>query len=42
MGGGIHALPDGRWTVVHRLCTAYDETDRAGLEYLRAAGPRPE
>ncbi|MFE2643513.1 serine hydrolase domain-containing protein [Streptomyces nigra] len=36
------ALPDGRWTVVHRLCTAYDETDRAGLEYLRAAGPRPE
>jgi len=31
------ALPDGRWTVVHRLCTAYDETDRLGLDELRAA-----
>ncbi|MFD7696447.1 serine hydrolase domain-containing protein [Streptomyces sp. NPDC059805] len=31
------ALPDGRWTVVHRLCTAYDETDGLGLDELRAA-----
>ncbi|MET7356463.1 serine hydrolase domain-containing protein [Streptomyces mirabilis] len=31
------ALPDGRWTVVHRLSSSYTVTDRAGLDYLRAA-----
>ncbi|MGW0146157.1 serine hydrolase domain-containing protein [Streptomyces sp. NPDC003333] len=36
------ALPDGRWTVVHRLCTAYDETDGLGVDELRAARVRPE
>lgn len=35
------AVPDGRWTVVHRLSTAYDETDNAGLDYLRSADARP-
>ncbi|MGW4085997.1 serine hydrolase domain-containing protein [Streptomyces sp. NPDC004822] len=36
------ALPDGRWTVVHRLCTDYDETDGLGVDELRAARVRPE
>jgi len=31
------AVPDGRWTVVHRLSSASDATDRAGLDYLRTA-----
>ncbi|MEU4463491.1 serine hydrolase domain-containing protein [Streptomyces sp. NPDC024017] len=31
------AVPDGRWTVVHRLSGSPDATDRTGLEYLRTA-----
>lgn len=31
------ALPDGRWTVVHRLSNSHDVTDSAGLDYLRTA-----
>ncbi|MFE2583425.1 serine hydrolase domain-containing protein [Streptomyces sp. NPDC059378] len=31
------AVPDGRWTVVHRLSGDSDATDRAGLDYLRTA-----
>ncbi|MCX4583772.1 serine hydrolase domain-containing protein [Streptomyces sp. NBC_01481] len=31
------AVPDGRWTVVHRLSSSYNVTDRVGLDYLRTA-----
>ncbi|MFD9396037.1 serine hydrolase domain-containing protein [Streptomyces sp. NPDC060000] len=31
------AVPDGRWTVVHRLSDSSDVTDRTGLDYLRTA-----
>ncbi|MDX3134017.1 serine hydrolase [Streptomyces europaeiscabiei] len=34
------AVPDGRWTVVHRLNSSYEVTDQAGLDYLRTAQPR--
>ncbi|MDX3690261.1 serine hydrolase [Streptomyces europaeiscabiei] len=34
------AVPDGRWTVVHRLSSSYEVTDQVGLDYLRTAQPR--
>ncbi|MER5716943.1 serine hydrolase domain-containing protein [Streptomyces sp. NPDC002132] len=33
----VGAVPDGRWTVVHRLSGSPDVTDRVGLDYLRTA-----
>ncbi|MFF4591049.1 serine hydrolase domain-containing protein [Streptomyces sp. NPDC001388] len=34
------AVPDGRWTVVHRLSGTPEVTDRVGLDYLRTARTR--
>ncbi|WP_230195364.1 serine hydrolase domain-containing protein [Streptomyces coriariae] len=36
------AVPDGRWTVVHRLSGDSDVTDHAGLDYLRTAQAQPK
>ncbi|MGW6521899.1 hypothetical protein ACWGA9_37870 [Streptomyces sp. NPDC054950] len=36
------AVPDGRWTVVHRLSGDSDVTDQAGLDYLRTAQAQPK